>query len=71
MTLYVQAVTAMVFAFSMPKMVKACAKHIGKRCKRTDVPAQITTIWRVVLIGLNDHSHGVPTHIGAQPLFNF
>ena len=71
MTLYVEAIAAMVFTFSMPKMVKACPKHIGKRCKRADVSAQITTIWRVVFIGLNDHGHGVPAHVGAQPLFYF
>ena len=61
----------MVFAFGMPKMVKASAKHIGQGRKRTDVSAQIAAVWRVVLVGLNDHGHGIPTHVGAQPLLYF
>jgi len=35
------------------------------------MPAEIPTIGRVQAVGLDDHGHGVPAHIGAQPPLDF
>ena len=71
MALDVEQVAAMVFAFGMPKMVEAGAKHVGQRGKRTDVTAQVAAIGGVVAIRLDHHGHGVPAHVSAQTLFDF
>jgi hypothetical protein len=67
----VQAVAAVVFALGVPEVVEAGAKQAGQRGKRTDVATQVTTIGRVMAVGLDHHGHGVPAHVGAQALFDF
>ena len=70
MALDVEQIAAVVFVFSMPKMVETCAKHVGQRSKRTDVATQVAAIGGVVAIRLDHHGHGVPAHIRTQTLFN-
>ena len=71
MTLNVEAVTSMVFAFGVPEVVKAGTKHVGQRRERPDVPTEIAAIDRVMAVGLDHHRHRVPAHVGAQPLLDF
>ena len=70
----VEAVTAVFFtrygAFSVPEVVKAGAKHMGQRGKGADVAAQVPTVDRMMPVGLDHHGHGVPAHVGTQPLFD-
>ena len=67
----VDAVAAVAFAFRVPEMVETGAQHAGQRRKGADVAAQIAAVDRVMAVGLDDHGHGVPAHVGAQALFNF
>ena len=67
----VEAIAAVVFRFCVPEVVKAGAKHVRQRGKRANVATQVATIFRVVAVGLDDHGHGVPAHVGAQALFDF
>ena len=71
MALDVEAVTAVVFALGVPEMVEARAKHVGQRGKRADVAAQVAAFGRVDAVGLDDHRHRVPAHVGAQTAFDF
>ena len=71
MALDVDAITAVVFVFSMPKMVEACAKHVGQRSEGANVATEIATVFWVVAVRFDHHRHRVPTHVGAQTLFNF
>jgi hypothetical protein len=34
------------------------------------MPAQIASIGRMQTVGMNHHRHGVPAHVGAQPLLD-
>ena len=61
----VDAITPVVFALSMPKMVKACAKHVGQRGEGANMTAEVTTVFGVVAVSFDHHRHCVPTHIGT------
>ncbi len=71
MALDVEAVTTVVFTLCVPEMIEAGTKHVGQRGEGTDVPAQISTVHRVMAIGLDHHRHGVPAHVGAQAFLDF
>ena len=71
----VEAITTVFFArlgaLSVPEMVETRTKQTGQRGERANVATQITAVFGIVAVGLDDHGHGVPAHVGAQALFNF
>ena len=71
MALDVNAVTAVVFALRMPKVVKARAKHMGQRCEGANMTTEVAAVLWVVAVGFDHHRHRVPTHVGAQAFFYF
>ena len=71
MALNVEAVTPVAFSLGMPKVVETGTEHVGQRGKRANMPAEVTTVFGVVTVGLDHHGHGVPAHVGAQAFFNF
>ena len=54
----------------MPEVIEAGAEHRCQRSKAGNVAAQVTTIGRMQAIGLHDHRHRVPAHVGAQALLD-
>ena len=71
MALDIDAVAAMVLILCMPKMVEACAKHMGQRSEGTNVATKVAAVFRVVAIRFDHHRHRVPTHVGAKTFFYF
>ena len=71
----VEAITTVFFsglgALSVPEMVETSTKQTCQRGKRANVATQITAVFGVMSVGLDDHGHGVPAHVGAQALFDF
>ena len=67
--LKIDQVAAMIRRVGMPEVVLAAANHRGQRSERSDVPAEVTTIRRIVAVGPNDHGHGVPADETADTLF--
>ena len=70
MALDVEAVAAVVFVLGVPEMVETGTKHMGQGREGADVAAQVAAVFGVVAVGLDDHGHGVPAHVGAQALFD-
>src|SRR5690606_10581270 len=69
MALEVDQVAAVVFRLGVPEVVLAAAYHGGQRGERGDVAAQVAAVRRIVAVGLDDHGHGIPAHIGTYALF--
>ncbi|MNS31962.1 hypothetical protein D3C72_640320 [compost metagenome] len=69
--LEVDQVAAVAFVFRVPEVVLAAADHGGQRGERRDVAAQVAAVRRVVLVGLDDHGHGVPAHVRTDARFQF
>ena len=68
--LNVDAVAAMGLALGVPEMVEARPQHGRQRGKRPDMPPQIPAIFGMQAVGPHHHGHGVPAHVGTQPLFD-
>ena len=69
--LQVQQVAAMIFIFSMPKVVETHAQHGRQRGKGSNVTTKVTAIRRAFLVGTNYHRHGIPAHPRAKTFFVF
>jgi hypothetical protein len=68
--LKVDAVAAVVLAFGMPEVIEARAEHRRGRSERADVAAQVAAVLGMQPVGLDDHGHCIPAHVGAKALFD-
>jgi hypothetical protein len=59
-------VAAVPFMGGTPEVVEADAEHVGHRSEARDVAAEVA----LGLVGLRDHHHRVPAHVGAVALFD-
>ena len=47
----------------MPEMILTATDNGRERRKRGDVTTQVTTVSRIMLIGLDHHRHGIPPDV--------
>ncbi len=66
----VEQVAAVLAIGAVPEVVEAAAQHRRQRRERGQVAAQVAAVGRVQAIGLDDHRHRVPAHVGTQALFD-